>query len=138
MLAQGIVAVGITVLWITQTAGQGVRRNHGFVLASGTCEGIDTECQTRGPKAWTEDEASVVSAALDAIAARPLGRLVLDRVALQGVTTLRRFSTGVPGLQDNLGVGSTAQFDQTSPAHAIDIHDDQQVFVPARPRARLN
>ena len=67
---------------------------------------------------------SLVSAALDAIAAKPLGRLVLDRVARQGVTTLRRFGTGgASGAKDIRGIGSSAQFDRTSPAHAIDIHD---------------
>ncbi|HEU4935334.1 MAG TPA: hypothetical protein VFT39_02695 [Vicinamibacterales bacterium] len=121
--ARWIVAVGIAVLWITHTAGQAVRRNHGFVFSAGTCEGLAADCQIREPKEWTDAEASVVSAALDAIAATPLGRLVLDRVALQGVTTLRRFRTGAPGPRDDLGVGSTAQFDRTSPAHAIDIHD---------------
>ena len=118
-----IVTAGITLLWITHTAGQAARRNHGFVFSAGTCEGLAADCQTREPKAWTDDEVSVVAAALDAIAARPLGRLVLDRVALQGVATVRRFSTGAAAPKDNLGVGSTAQFDRTSPAHAIDIHD---------------
>jgi hypothetical protein len=122
-LAAWIIVADITVLWVTGAAGQGVRGNRAFAFATGTCEEIATDCQTRGPKAWTDDEVSVASAALDAIAAKRLGRLVLDRVALQGVRTLRRFSTGSPGPKDNLSVESTAQFDRTSPAQAIDIHD---------------
>ena len=96
-------------LWSAQGTAQEVPRSHGFAFAAGTCEETAGDCQTRGPKAWTDDEASLVSAALDAIAAKPLGRLVLDRVALQGVTTLRRFSTNF----------------------------DREVFVPARPARRI-
>jgi hypothetical protein len=84
----------VTAVWTAQIAAQEVRRNHAFTFVAGTCEESQGDCQTRGPKAWTDDEASLVSAALDAIAARPLGRLVLNRVALQGVMTLRRFSSG--------------------------------------------
>jgi hypothetical protein len=119
-----IVAAVVTALFTAQIAAQEVRRNHAFTFVAGTCEESQGDCQTRGPKAWTDDEASLVSAALDAIAARPLGRLVLNRVALQGVMTLRRFSSGGASRpKDPLGIASAAQFDRTSPAQAIDVHD---------------
>jgi hypothetical protein len=92
------------------------------------------DCQTRGPKAWTDDEVPLVSAALDAIDARPLGRLVLDRDALQGVTTRRRFSSGGASRpKDPLGIGSTA-VRPTSAAHAIDIHDSYFSYRGVRDR----
>jgi hypothetical protein len=116
------VAAGVTALWSAQISAQEVRGSHGFTFVAGTCEGLARDCQSRGPKAWTDDEASLVSAALNAIAARPIGRLVLDRVALHGVTTLRRFSTGAPDQKD-IRSASAAQFDRRPPAHAIDIHD---------------
>jgi hypothetical protein len=113
----------VTALWTAPIAAQEARRNHAFTFVAGTCEKSQGDCQTRGPKAWTGDEASLVSAALDAIAAKPLGRLVLNRVALQGVTTLRRFSSGASRPKDPLGIESAAQFDRTLPTHAIDVHD---------------
>jgi hypothetical protein len=103
---------------------QEVRAHRGFAFAAGTCEEPTGDCGTRGPKAWNDEEASLVSAALDAIAAKPLGRLVLDRAALQGLTTLRRFTSGAASRpKDPLGIGSAAQFDRASAAHALDIHD---------------
>ncbi len=76
-------------------ASSSLQEHKGFVLAAGECTSGDTECELRGPKAWTPDEARVIKRAIDEIHAATRGAEILQRVQRVRATSIRRYRAGV-------------------------------------------
>jgi hypothetical protein len=73
-------------------AANDVPQHNGFRFSPGTCEQGPEFCALATPRAWAPSEIALVQAALDEIAARDLGRWIVQRAHHNGFFTLRRFA----------------------------------------------
>jgi hypothetical protein len=70
----------------------------GFTFAPGRC-GVDQPiCALRGPKEWTADDMALTKKAIDAIAAHPTGKRILERARMRRFRVIRRYSTGLTNM----------------------------------------
>jgi hypothetical protein len=67
-------------------------QHQGFRFSPGTCEQGPEFCALATPRAWAPAEIALVCAALDEIAAKDLGRWIMQRARRNGFVTLRRFA----------------------------------------------
>jgi hypothetical protein len=109
-------------------AAQAPRSHRGFAFAAGTCELGPQFCAIASPREWTTDDITLVSGALDEIAATDLGRRIIDHALSNGFRTIRRFARGTRpdgerGYRADAATVATTHHDDQSAVKTIDLTD---------------
>jgi len=111
------------------SADTSVAARHGnFVFATGTCEQGPEFCAIAAPRAWTPAEITLVSSALDEIAASETGHRIVELAVQNGFRTLRRFAHAAqPNAEGSFApepmIVATAHTDQAHAVRTIDLTD---------------
>jgi hypothetical protein len=105
-----------------------VPQHGGFLFTTGSCEQGPDFCAIAAPRAWTAEEISLVSGALDEIAANETGRRIIDFALRNGFRTLRRFAHAAqPNPEGSYAaepmIVATAHTDDAHAVRTIDLTD---------------
>jgi hypothetical protein len=98
----------------------------GFAVVAGTCAPAETDCEARGPKAWSSGDVAILKAAVNAIVRSSAGKAVIAAAQQGGVREIRRYSSegGRSESQDGPpSAGRIALLRRVGPTAAIDLHD---------------
>jgi hypothetical protein len=113
---------------VSRGAYQEAAQHLGFTFSPGTCEQGPEFCAVATPRAWAPAEIDLVRSALDQIAARDLGKRIIERARLNGFRTLRRFAqsaklTDLRQYEPQPTVVATTHSDDNESARTIDLTD---------------